>query len=52
MHSRREIPIDPPEVATLLKLKKYHYPYCIAGKIDSDDAVSFDSLLGANYTKA
>ena len=52
LHSRKEIPVDPSEVATPLKLKKWDYLYCIAGKIASDDAVSIDVLIGSNYTKA
>ena len=52
LYTRKEIPVDPSEVATPLKLKKWHYLDCIAGKIDSDDAVSIDVLIGANCAKA
>ena len=52
LYTRKEIPVDPSEVATPLKLKKWHYLDCIAGKIASDDAVSIDVLIGANCVKA
>ena len=51
MQSRKEIPVDSSEVATSLKLKKWHYLDCTAGKINSD-AVSIDVLIGAKCTKA
>ena len=51
LYSRKEIPVDPLEVATPLKLKKWQNIDCIAGKIASDDAVSIDALIGANYLK-
>ena len=51
MYTRKEIPVDLSEVATPLKLKKWHYLDCIAGKIASDDAVSIDVLIGANCTR-
>ena len=47
-----ETPIHPSEVATSLKLKKWHYLDGIADKIASDDAVSIDVLIGANCTRA
>ena len=51
LYARNEIPADPSEVATPLTLKKWRYLDCIAGKIDSDDAVSIDVLIGANCTR-
>ena len=52
LYTRKEIPVDPSEVATPLKLKKWCQPDCIAGKIASDDAVSIVVLIGANCAKA
>ena len=52
LYTRKEIPVDPSEVPNPLKLKKWRYLDCIAGKIASDDAVSIDVLIGANCTKA
>ena len=52
LYTRKEIPVDPSEVVTPLKLKKWRYLDCIAGKIASDDAVSIDVLIGANCAKA
>ena len=52
LYTRKEIPVDPSEVATPLKLKKWNYLDCIARKIASDDAVSIDVLIGASCTKA
>ena len=52
LYTRKEIPVDPTEVATPLKLKRWCYLDCIAGKIASDDAVSIDVLTGANCAKA
>ena len=37
LYRRKEIQIDPSEVATSLKLKKCHYLDCIAGKTASDE---------------
>ena len=51
LYTRKGIPVDLSEVATPLKLKKWHYLDCIAGKIASDDAVSIDVLIGANCTR-
>ena len=50
--TRKEIPVDPSEVATPLKLKKWCCLGCITGKIAPDDAVSIDVLIGANFLKA
>ena len=52
LYTRKDIPVDPSKVANSLKLKKWRYLDCIAGKIVSDDAVSIDVLIGANCTKA
>ena len=52
LYTWKEIPVDLAEVATLLKLKKWCYLDCIAGKIASDDAVSIHVLIGANCAKA
>ena len=54
---RKEILVNPSEVPTPLKLKKWHKLDCITDKIASDDAVSIDAvsinvLIGANCTKA
>ena len=43
-----QVPVDPSEVATPVKLKKWHYVDCVADKIASDDAVSIDVLIDAN----
>ena len=51
LYTRKEIPVDPSEVTTPLKLKKWSYLDCIAGNNASDDAVSSDVLIGANCTK-
>ena len=37
LYRRKEIQVDPSEVATSLKLKKCHYLDCIAGKTASDE---------------
>ena len=52
LYSKKEIPVNPSEVAIPLKLEKWHYLDCIASKVASDDAVSIDVLIGANCTKA
>ena len=54
LYTRKEIPVDPSEVATPLKLKKWLPCYldCTAGKIASNDAVSIDVLIGVNCAKA
>ena len=49
---RKEILVNPSEVPTPLKLKKWHKLDCITDKIASDDAVSINVLIGANCTKA
>ena len=51
LYTWKEIPVDPSELATPLKLKNWRYLDLIAGKIASDDAVSIDVLIGANCTK-
>ena len=50
-HSRKEIPVDPSEVGTPIKLKKLSYLDCISSRIAPDDAVSIDVIIGANCTK-
>ena len=52
LYTQKETPVDPSEVVNPLKLKKWRYLDCIAAKIDSDDAVSVDVLIGVNCTNA
>ena len=52
LYTSKGIPVDPLEVATPLKLKKWHYLDCIADKITADDAVSIDDLIGVDCTRA
>ena len=52
LYTRKEITVDPSEVATPLKMKKWRQLDCIASKIASDDAESIDVLIGANCAKA
>ena len=52
LYLRNEIPVDPSEVATPRKLKKWGYLDCVGSKIASDDVVSINVLIGASFTKA
>ena len=47
LYLRNEIPVDPSEVATQHKLKKWGYLDCVGSKIASDDTVSINVLIGA-----
>ena len=49
--ARKEIPLDPVEIATPIKLRKWKYLDKVAKHFATDDEVSVDLLIGANCVK-
>ena len=50
--TRKEIPVDPVEIATPIKLRKWKYFDKVAKRFATDDEVSADLLIGANCVEA
>ena len=50
--TRKEIPVDPVEIATPIKLRKWKYLDKVAKHLATDDEVSVDLLIGANCVQA
>ena len=50
--TRKEIPVDPVEIPTPIKLRKWKYLDKVAKHLATDDEVSVDLLIGANCVQA
>ena len=50
--TRKEIPVDPMEIATQIKLKKWKHLDKVTKHLATDDEVSVDLLIGANCVQA
>ena len=50
--TRKEIPVDPVEIATPTTLRKWKYLHKVAKHLATDDKVSVDLLIGANCVQA
>ena len=52
LFTRKEIPADPVELATPIKLRKWKYLGKVPKHLATDDKVSVDLLIGANCVQA
>ena len=50
--TRKEMPVDPVDIATPIKLKKWKYLDKMATHLAADDEVSVDLFVGANCVQA